>query len=134
MSQENVEIVRRGLEYRRVTGDFPDELVAPDHVWDASTFRGWPEQPAYHGIEGAHQFIAEWTAAFDDWEIELVEAYDAGADKVVGVLRQRGRSKSTGLPVDMQLAMVFTLRNGQLIRREMYADPAEALNAVGLEE
>ena len=66
MSRENVEIVRRGLEYRRVTGDFPDELVAPDHVWDTSTFRGWPEQQAYHGIDAAPaELIADVACGFD---------------------------------------------------------------------
>src|SRR3954454_8782096 len=103
-----------------MSSDVPDELVAPDHVWDMSTFRGWPEQPAYHGIEGARRFMADWTAAFDDWEIELVEALDAGGDKVVGILRQRGRAKNAGVLVDMKLATVFTLRDGQLTRRELY--------------
>ena len=38
------------------------------------------------------------------------------------------------MPVDMLLAQVFTLRDGLQTRMEMYADPAEALKAVGLEE
>jgi ketosteroid isomerase-like protein len=45
----------------------------------------------------------------------------------------RGRSKTTGLPVDMSFAQVFTVRDGKQTRMEMYADPAEALKAVGLE-
>jgi ketosteroid isomerase-like protein len=34
----------------------------------------------------------------------------------------------------MLLAQVFTVRDGRETRMEMYADPAEALKAVGLAE
>jgi ketosteroid isomerase-like protein len=134
VSRENVEIVRRGYAHRQDRGDFLVEILAPDYVWDMSHFRGWPEQQTYVGIEEARRFIRDWTAAFDDWEIDVVAVHDAGGDKVVGVLRQRGRSKATGLPVDMLYAQVFTLRDGKQTRMEMYADPDEALKAVGLEE
>lgn len=133
MSRENVEIVRRAYEHRQATGDFLEEIVARDFVWDMSKFRGWPEQQLYVGIEEARRFIREWTLAFEDWSIEIDAIHDAGADKVIGILRQRGRSKTSGLPVDMLLAQVFTIRNGQEARMEMYADPAEAFKAVGLE-
>jgi ketosteroid isomerase-like protein len=134
MSQENAEIVRRGYAHRQARGDFLAEVLAPDYVWDMSHFRGWPEQQTYKGIDEARRFIRDWTAAFDDWEIEVVALHDAGGDKVIGVLRQRGRSKTTGLPVDMLYAQVFTIRDGKQTRMEMYADPDEALKAVGLME
>ena len=132
MSQQNVEIVRRGYAHRQVTGDFLEEVIAPDFVWDMSKFRGWPEQQLYEGIEEARRFIREWTAAFDDWAIEIDALHDAGTDRVVGIMRQRGRSKTTGLPVDMLYAQVFTIRDGKQTRMEMYSDPDEALKAVGL--
>jgi ketosteroid isomerase-like protein len=134
VSQENVEIVRRGYAYRQARGDFLEEIIAPDYVWDMSHFQGWPEEQFYEGIDGARRFIRDWTAAFDDWEIEVLALHAAGRDKVVGVLRQRGRSKTSGLPVDMLYAQVFTIRDGKQTRMEMYADPAEALKAVGLAE
>ena len=129
-----MEIVRRAYEHRQATGDFLDEVIAPGFVWDMSKFGGWPEQQTYVGLEEARMFIREWTAGFDDWQIEVEAIHDAGPDKVVGVMRQRGRSKSTGLPVDMVYAQVFTLRDGKQVRMEMYSDPAEALKAAGVEE
>jgi ketosteroid isomerase-like protein len=131
MSGENVEIVRRGYQHFRKTGDFLDGLIAPEFVWDMSTFRGWPEQTTYEGIEGAREFIRIWADAWDEWELDLVGPHDAG-DKVVGVVRQRGRAKSTGLAVDMTFAQVFTIEDGRETRMQMYADPAEALQATGL--
>jgi ketosteroid isomerase-like protein len=131
MSQENVEVIRRGYAHFLATGDFLEETVAPDFVWDMSPFRGWPEQPIYEGLEGARAFMRDWTEAWDDWELEVLGLHDAG-EQVVGVVRQRGRSKASGLPVDMTFAQVWSLRDGKQTRMEMYADPAEALAAVGL--
>jgi ketosteroid isomerase-like protein len=133
MSQENVEVIRKAYERFQATGDFAPELIDSDFVWDMSTFRGWPEQQQYHGIEGARQFARDWLEAWDDWELRLEELHDAG-EQVVAILRQRGRSKATGLPVDMTFAQVFTLRAGKQIRMQMYAEPSEALEAAGLRE
>jgi ketosteroid isomerase-like protein len=58
---------------------------------------------------------------------------DAGGGKVVAILRQRGRHRTTGMPVDMVLAQVFTIENGLQRRMQMYATPEAALAAVGLE-
>jgi ketosteroid isomerase-like protein len=133
MSQENVEIVRRRYEHLAATGDFLTETTALDFVWDMSKFRGWPEQQTYEGVEGARVFLRNWLEAWDDWELELEALHDAG-DRVVAIVRQRGRSKTSGLPVDMAFGQVWTIRDGEFARMEMYADPVEALEAVGLSE
>ena len=131
MSQENVEVVRGGYQRFRTTGQFDTEIATPDFVWDMSNFHGWPEQQVYEGVEGAETFLSDWTSAWDDWELELEGLRDAG-DKVLALMRQRGRSKGAGMPVDMYFAQVWTLRDGKEARMEMYSDPSEALKAVGL--
>ena len=108
------------------------ETIAPDFVWDMSRFRGWPEQQVYEGIEGARAFLRDWTEAWDDWVLELDALHDAG-DTVVAIMHQYGTSKATGLKVDMVFAQVWTMRDGKQARMEMYADPAEALEATGLQ-
>jgi ketosteroid isomerase-like protein len=128
VSDENVEIVRRGFEHFVATGDLLLENVSADFVWDMSKFEGWPEQPTYHGIEGARTFLREWVGAWDDWQL-VVDSYHQVGDKVVTVLRQRGRSKSTGVEVVMTFGMVWTVRDGKQTYMEMYADPDEALAA-----
>src|SRR5690349_1335469 len=131
MSSENVEQVRAGFERFVTTGDFDPDVIAPDFVWDMSTFGGWPEQQEYEGIEGARKFMRNWVENWEDWELEVEALHDAG-DKVVAVMRQRGRSKATGLEVDMSFAQTFTIRDGKQVRMEMYSDPAAALKAAGL--
>ena len=134
MSRENVEMVRRGYGRWIATGEFSPELAHPDFVWDMSTFRGWPERQTYVGLEGIAECIAAWTEAWDDWELEVEDYIDAGDAGVVTIGRQRGRSKATGVPVEMRFGQVWTIQDGQSIRMQMYASPEDALEAAGLRE
>ena len=129
MSQENVEAMRRGYERFVATGEI---RAHPDLVWDVSKL-GWPGQQIYSGPEGANQFNAEWADAWDDWEFAPEDYIDAG-EYVVVIVNQRGRSKATGIPVDMRFAQVWSFRDGQAIRMQMYASVDEALEAAGLSE
>jgi ketosteroid isomerase-like protein len=128
---DNVEIVREGYARFRARGMFARELTAPDFIWDMSHFHGWPEQQVYEGVQGAENFLAEWTSAWDDWELEVDALHDAG-ERVVALVHQRGRSKATGMLVNMSFAQVWTLLDGKRTRMDMYSDPREALEAVGL--
>ncbi|HEX4188125.1 MAG TPA: nuclear transport factor 2 family protein [Solirubrobacteraceae bacterium] len=128
---ENVEIVRDAYQRFRATGRFVVELAAPDFVWDMSHFHGWPEEQVYAGAGGAEAFIREWSAAWDDWELDVEALHDAG-ERVVALLRQRGRSRASGMQVDMSFAQIWTLRDGKETRMEMYSSQSEALEAAGL--
>ena len=129
MSQENVEIMRRGYERWSDTGEI---RAHPDLVWDVSKLR-WPGRQIYSGPEGANQFNAEWAEAWDGWKLEAEKYINAG-ERVVVIVNQRGRSKSTGIPVDMRFAQVWSFRDGQAIRMEMYANVDEAFEAAGRSE
>jgi ketosteroid isomerase-like protein len=134
MSRENVEMVKRGYEHFATTGDVLVEIMHPDFVWDMSKFRDWPEQQIYPGLEGARQFLSDWGETWDGgWELEVRDLLDAG-DQVVAIMHQRGSSTASGLTVEMDFAQVWSVRDGKQIRMDMYADPAEALEAVGLRE
>jgi ketosteroid isomerase-like protein len=131
MSAENVEIVRLGYDEFLATGELVERITAPEFVWDMSTFHGWPERQTYEGPEGTREFLTEWLGAWEDWRLEVRELIDAG-DDVVALLHQSGRSKTTGLEVDMDFAQVWTIKDGKQTRMRMYADPDEALRAEGL--
>ncbi len=131
MSQENVELVRAGYERYVTRGELGQDYTE-DFVWDVSNLH-WPGQQVYEGADGAQAFLREWADPWEDWEVEPVSFHDAG-DRVVVLVRQRARSKSTGMPVEMSFAQIWTLREGKRTRMEMYSDPAEALAAAGLSE
>ena len=128
-----MEVVRRAWDHFVSTDEPAAELLARDFVWDMSSFRGWPEQPSYEGVEGMYAFLRDWFEPFEDLEF-VVEAHrDAGRD-VVTVVRQHGRAKASGVPVELRYGVVTFVRNGLLARAQVYAEPGEALKAVGLEE
>jgi uncharacterized protein len=131
MSAENVEITRGGYEHFLETGEPAVDLQAPGFVWDMSTFGNWPERQEYVGPEGVREFLTDWVSAWEDWRLEVRDLIDAG-DDVVAIVHQSGRSKTTGLEVDMDFAQVWTIKDGKQTRMRMYADPDEALRAVGL--
>jgi ketosteroid isomerase-like protein len=133
VSEENVEAVRRGIKRVGETGQFPADTVRPDFVWDMSKYAGWTEQPIYAGAEGVQRFLDDWTGVWHHWEVEIEELHDVG-DKVVAILRQRGRSKMSRTLVEGSIGQVWTLRDGKGARMDMYSDPQEALEAVGLEQ
>ena len=122
--------MRRGLEYWLATGEF---RAHPDLVWDVSNL-GWPDQQAiYRGADGAMEFLAEWSDPWDDWEVEIEDYIDAG-ECVVSIIIQQARSKSTGVPVEMRFGMLWTIRDGWVIRMQLYANPDEALEAMRLSQ
>jgi ketosteroid isomerase-like protein len=133
VSRENVELVRRAYERFTATGRFVSEIIAPEFVWDMSNFHGWPEQQLYEGVAETEAFLEDWAAAWEDWQLDVESVHDAG-EKVLVLARQRGRSKTAGMPIDMSIAQVWTFSAGRQTRMEMYSDRDEALEAVGLAE
>jgi ketosteroid isomerase-like protein len=139
MSQENVEIVRRGwavfiegMDHGNLTAGFDEGLFAP-------TYALTPAQAPvgakpYVGRDGFAEWMREWTEDFLDWKIKPVTIIDAGNDRVVTVVDQAGRGKGSGAVVELRFGIVFTVKAGQIVEQRNYVDPAEALEAVGLAE
>ncbi len=85
------------------------------------------------GREGVRQSLAAWVGAWDDFHSELRELIDSG-DKVLAAGWQRGRGRGSGVEVAQDFAGIWTVRDGRIVRWDMCADRAEALEAVGLSE
>jgi ketosteroid isomerase-like protein len=134
MSQENVDVIRQGWD-AWLRGDLPRLFrnFDPEIVWDTSHFHDWPE-PAYHGIEGVERFLNEWLNVWDDYEVGVEDVMAVPDGRVVTLVRQRGKGRSSGLAMDMQMAQIATLRDGKVTRLDNYEDRDEALEAVGLGE
>ena len=59
---------------------------------------------------------------------------DAGDDRVVYLYRIVGQGAGSGVPVSRENAILFHLRNGKLLKCEVYLDQRQALEAAGLPE
>lgn len=133
VSQGNVELVRSMLAdfsaFNRVLA-----VLAPDFAWDLSTFEGWTGQKRFEGADAFIEFMRSWMEPYDDLQLESEEIVEADGDKVVAVLRQRGRLRGSDSSVEMRYGIVYTVEGGQIRRARVYATPDEALESVSLRE
>ena len=135
MSQENVEVVRRGWA-AWMKGDL-DALLAtcdPAIEWDTTTFEGWPEADVYHRHEGFRRFLEDWLGSWERFEAGADKFIDVDGDRVVVMCWQRGFGTGSHAPVEMDYAVVCTMQDGLARRMQAYSDRREALEAVGLSE
>ena len=96
---------------------------------------GLPDDVAgvYHGHEGVRAYWRNWLSAWSDLDFELQDVVDAG-DEVVALIRnQRQWGRHSGIETEMPpYALVFTIRNGKVVRWRSFSDHGSALTAVGL--
>jgi ketosteroid isomerase-like protein len=89
------------------------------------------------GLDGSRRprrILRTWTEQFDDWTFQVDRLIDAGDDRVVVLIHQRGTGKESGVPVEWNSGVVFELRDGRIIRATNYSTLADALEAAGLRE
>ena len=78
--------------------------------------------------------LEQWIESFDGLHVDVEEYIDAGDDRVFTWCRWTGRGRTSGVPADWDLAVIFTIRDGKVVRGEEYFDRKEALEASGLSE
>ena len=132
MSEENVEVVRQGLEAldRRDLSSF---LGVCDEDLEVVPTRDWPE-PGVRGAEAAFNWYVQIFDALQPFRAADTEIIDAGADKVLLQYRLELRGRGSGAEVEWRRWCVVTMRNRKALRGEWFLDRAEALEAAGLSE
>ena len=136
MSQENVEIVRtlaEGFQHRQHERAF--EYYDPEIEWDASNagLLGPDLAGVYRGHEGVRTYWRHWLSAWSDLHFEIQDVVDAGDLVVLLVRNQRQWGRHSGIATEVPpYGMVFTLRDGKVIRWRGYLDQESALKAAGL--
>jgi ketosteroid isomerase-like protein len=132
MSQENVEIVRRGFEaFNRGGLDAVLGFYDPEVEW--VTTDGYVEAGTYRGHEGVLRYLGSLAAEFEDVRLEPEELIEVG-EQVVAPIRATATGKRSGVPVEFTITFVYWLRDGLAVRVENYAAKAEALEALARRE
>lgn len=130
MSRENVEVVRRataGFNERGLDGLL--EFADPEIEW--TTTGRYVEAGTYRGHDGIRKYLGTMMAEFEQVRVEPEELIDAG-DHVVVPGRVLGRGKRSGAPVDLAMTIVYTVRDGRIVRARNFESRADALRASGL--
>jgi ketosteroid isomerase-like protein len=141
MSQENVEIVRRGYELF-AAGDLQGvaALFAADSEFADAGGLGVSDAAELgmsgtavgtrQGPEGFLRGIKDVLEAFEDYHVEAEEFIEAG-DAVAVPVRITGRGRASGADQEARLVHLWVLRNGKVIRGTVHRTTAEALEAAG---
>jgi ketosteroid isomerase-like protein len=109
------------------------EIFAEDVVWDQSR-SAFPDKGVYHGHEGVREWMRGLDEAFEDLDYTCEEITDLGQDRVLTVMRVKGRGQFSKLGIDYRFVPVYTLRDGKVVRMDRYRDRTEALEAAGVFE
>jgi ketosteroid isomerase-like protein len=159
MSEENVEIVRglydawnrgdldapfREAGYGIDSGLTPPEselekfsdvlaLIDPE-VEVEPPLTGPTSGATHHGHQGLLKLVVEFWSQFDERRSELKECIPAGGDRVITTVLHHARGKLSGVEVEMWHHQVWTLRDGKVVRWQMFLNREEALEAAGLSE
>jgi ketosteroid isomerase-like protein len=83
-----------------------------------------------HGRERVRRYFQEWVDLFDDITNVAEELVDLGDDRVLALQRATGRARLSGVATEIRFAVVYTLRDGKIVRGREYLNRAQALEAL----
>jgi ketosteroid isomerase-like protein len=140
MSQEKLEDFIRHAYARFNQGERepPDEEAFatldfwhPDGVYvnDAND----PDPGIHEGIDAVRRQVGRWVEAYPDLQVDPLEIQTKGDLAFVWV-RFSGHGAGSGVPIDMELAQVLTVKGDKIRRLEEYSERAKALEAAGPSE
>jgi ketosteroid isomerase-like protein len=141
MSEENVELVRKAFDdfnaflHGELSREAVEQFADPEVEFKWHGDRTMPDQPQHLvGVPAILGFWEHMRSAWADLAIEPLEFIDAPEDRVLIFLRQIGRGRESGVPVEVHAFQVVTLRDGRVRRSELFRHRADALKAAGLSE
>lgn len=131
MSQEDVEIVlaqyaaTNERDFARAMTYYADDVglfVHPEANLENGTFSG---------KDAVGRWFGNWFATFEPgYHFDIEEARDLG-DLVLLVATHQARGRSSGAEVQGRTAYLYRVREGKIVRAELYPSRAEALEAAG---
>jgi ketosteroid isomerase-like protein len=134
MSRENLEVVRLAFEaWNDDDLDAALALIHPDADWNAGgvtdLFIGVDAE--YHGHAGVR---AWWMAAKEPWAYfkSHIEHIVEEGNTVVTAVRFEAVGRESGAKVGLELANLWQLEDGLIVRFAAYYTLADALDAAGI--
>jgi uncharacterized protein len=127
MADADVEALKRGYAALN-RGDLSVvlELLDPEIEWHEPSPS--PDAGTHRGRESFERFLRGWLESFDEFRVEPERIVERD-DRLIAVVRQTGKGRSSGAHVDARLAHVWTVGDDKAVRWEAFGDPEEALRA-----
>jgi ketosteroid isomerase-like protein len=133
MSQENVEIVKAVFAaWKERDPETALKHIDPNVEFDftETAFVGQEADPE-SGTEGLQSTVAAWLEAWESLEYFPQNFIDVG-DHVIALLRIVAQHRESAVPVERNMAVVYTLRSGLVVGIRGYDTLAAAAGAVGV--
>jgi ketosteroid isomerase-like protein len=122
----NADLVRRGVEaFQR--GDLEGVLAEAREDFEIFLPRDLPNSGRYGGREGFLTWLGQWLDAWDDFQVEIAAMEPVGERHVVATMRQSGLGKGSRVPVEMEIAYMWEVREARLAALHLYPSPEEAV-------
>jgi ketosteroid isomerase-like protein len=130
VTEANAATLRAGYDALN-RGDLAQVMALVD---DAITFDPGPMSPdgghaVGTGRDGFELLVRSWMDAFDDFRLEPLEVIERGPCLVASV-RQSGRGRGSGVQIAIEIAHVWTVKNGRAVRLESFRSFDAALAAL----
>jgi uncharacterized protein len=129
MTPSNVDLLR-GIYAEWGRGNWrPNfDVYHPRMVW------GWSDEfPGLGGVyldrEDPNPRLRSWLSGWDCWRAEADDFLEFG-DQVVVLATYHGRGKGSGVEIRQQGAHVFQLRDGKVVRLEIFVTRERAIESV----
>ena len=100
------------------------EVMAEDVVFEPASSELAAREP-YEGHFGMRQYLADVARTWAEFRVTIHE-YSAVGDRVLASGRVYARSASPAFIADSEIAFVWRLRDGRIVRGHTYTDPHEA--------
>jgi ketosteroid isomerase-like protein len=132
MSEHNVEVAKRAIgAFNERDIDTFASLTTPGFEWSPSMVA--IEGETFLGRDGIEKYFGQLEGAWERFQI-LTGDFRETEEVVVMLGRLDARGKTSGVPVDAPLGMVFDVRDGAISRIRGFLDHADALRTAGLPE
>ncbi len=133
MSQENVEIVRKGVEaWNQHDAELWLSYAAPEIEWRAAGPAA-VERDVYRGHEQAASGFASVWQTWEEFRFEESEVRDLG-ESVLWLGRVKMRGGASHVELDQEFAILSALRDGKFTTVRAFRTWREAREAAGLVE
>lgn len=133
MAGPNAELVRKVFEaHGRRDWDEVYGYYSPDIEWDGGILWGdWGDGGVARGRDGLQEAWRRWIEAFEFARFDAHDFVEIGDDVLVQV-RMHARGRGSGLETDQELALVWTVSDGLVVRVRAFTDLEEAQAVAGV--
>ncbi|MES2748301.1 MAG: nuclear transport factor 2 family protein [Bacteroidota bacterium] len=129
--QNNVKTIE-SLYAAFAVGDIPKVLAGLDDkiVWNEAEGNKYADGNPYIGPQAVlNGVFARIGAEHDYFKLVNIELHDMANNKVLSTLRYQGKLKKNGATFDVQVAHLWTLKDGKAIAFQQYVDTKQLADA-----